>query len=273
VVIAANKPESLTSLALVSYGVAVRIGVSDPSLLERLPEHFPPGWKRARSPAVQEEFSVVRTRSKQRRAVWRLFRGGERIARATNARDLLKHLESWLRLTVAIRSPQRIFVHAGVVGWRGRALLLPGRSHSGKTTLVAALVRAGATYFSDEYAVLDEAGRVHPFPKPLSIRGPHGGAARKHPVEALGGRAATRSLPVGLVAVTRYRAGARWRPRTLSPAEGLFALLSNTPTALTRSEDALRTLNQVVLHAVTLRGARPEADRIVPLLLERLGKA
>jgi hypothetical protein len=273
VVIAAGTPEGLTTLALVSYGVPVRIGVSDASLLERLPEHFPPGWKRARSTAAEEEFSVVRARSKQRRAVWRLFRGGERIAQAASARDLLKHLESWLRLTIAIRSPQRIFVHAGVVGWRGRALLLPGRSHSGKTTLVAALVRAGATYFSDEYAVLDDTGRVHPFAKPLSIRGPDGGAARKYPVEALGGRAATRPLPVGLVAVTRYRAGARWRPRTLSPAEGLFALLSNTPTALTRSEDALRTLNRVVLNAVTLRGARAEADRIAPLLLERLGKA
>lgn len=270
--IAAGTPEGLTTLALVSYGVPVRIGVSDPSLLERLPEHFPPGWKPARSKSPEEEFSLVRARSRQRRAAWRLFRGSERIAQASNAGELLKHLESWLRLTVAIRSRQRIFVHAGVVGWRGRALLLPGRSHSGKTTLVAALVRAGATYFSDEYAVLDDAGRVHPFAKPLSIRRRDGTAARKYPVEALGGRAATRSLPVRLVAVTRYRPGARWRPRTLSPAEGLFALLSNTPTALMRSEDALRALNQVVLHAVTLRGARAEADQIAPWLLERLGE-
>jgi hypothetical protein len=57
----------------------------------------------------------------------------------------------------------------------------------------------------------------------------------------------------------------------LSPAEGLFALLSNTPTALTRSEDALRTLKQVVLHAKTLRGTRAEAEHIAPLLLEHLG--
>jgi hypothetical protein len=57
----------------------------------------------------------------------------------------------------------------------------------------------------------------------------------------------------------------------LSPAEGLFALLSNTPTALTRSEDAMRVLGVVVRHAVTLRGARAEAGEIAPLLLERLG--
>ena len=61
-------------------------------------------------------------------------------------------------------------MHAGVVGWNGRALLLPGRTLSGKTTLVAELLRAGATYYSDELAVLDARGRVHPFPKPLAIR-------------------------------------------------------------------------------------------------------
>ena len=265
--------ECLTTLSLESYGVPVRISVSDPSLLERLPAHFPPGWKSAPAQSAEEEFSLVRARPKHRRSQgrWQLFHGVDRIAEATNVDDLLNHLESWLRLTVAIRSPSRIFVHAGVVGWRGRALLLPGRSHSGKTTLVAALVRAGATYLSDEYTVLDEYGRVHPFAKPLSIRQPQSGRAQKCPVEALGGKAATRSLPVGLVVVTRHRQGARWRPRMLSPAEGLFALLSNTPTALTRSEDALRTLKQVVLHAKTLRGTRAEAEQIAPLLLEHLG--
>jgi hypothetical protein len=263
--------DCLTTLALVSYGVPVRIRVSDPSLVDRLPEHFPPGWRAAPLEAAHEEFSLVKARPRQGRDAWQLLRGTERIARAANVDDLLKHLESWLRLTVALQSPERIFVHAGVVGWRGRALLLPGRSCSGKTTLVAALVRAGATYLSDEYAVLSEDGRVHPFAKPLSIREPNGGAARKCPVEALGGKAAKRPLPVGLVAITRYRPQARWRPRILSPAEGLFALLANTPTALTRSEDALRTLTQAVRHAVTLRGARAEAGEIAPLLLERLG--
>ena len=64
---------------------------------------------------------------------------------------------------VANYAPDRVFVHAGVVAWRGRALVLPGTSFAGKTTLVAELVRAGAIYYSDEYAVLDEQGRVHPY--------------------------------------------------------------------------------------------------------------
>lgn len=265
----------LTTVSLVSYGVSVRVKVNDPCLLERLPQHFPPGWKSAPSEDAEEEFSLVRAGPKRGRGRdrWELFRGAERIAQAGSADDLLNHLESWLRLTVAIRSKERIFVHAGVIGWRGRALLLPGRSCSGKTTLVAALVRAGAIYFSDEYAVLDAEGRVYPFPKPLSLRQPGSGAVRKCPVQALGGKAATRPLRVGLVVVARYREGACWKPRTLSPAEGLFALLANTPTALTRSEDAMHALKQVVTQAVTIRSGRAEADLIAPLLLEHLSGA
>src|SRR4051795_2847365 len=35
------------------------------------------------------------------------------------------------------RSPRRVFIHAGVVGWNGGAILIPGASFSGKTRLVA----------------------------------------------------------------------------------------------------------------------------------------
>jgi hypothetical protein len=258
------------TLSLASYGVCVRIKANDPSVFDRLPQHLPPGWQPAPDEAAHEEFSLVRAPAKARRKTWQLLRGTERIADTATADELLKHFESWLRLTIAIRSPERIFVHAGVVGWNGRAVVVPGRSCSGKTTLVAALVRAGATYFSDEYAVFDDSGQVHPFVKPLSMRDPDGGPTRMCAVETLGGSAATESCSVGLVVATRYRRAVRWRPRTLSPAEGVFALLANTPTALTRSEDAVRTLTQVVNHAVTLRGSRPEADDIAPLLLERL---
>jgi len=78
--------------------------------------------------------------------------------------------ETDLQLYVAEMAPRRLFVHAGVVGWRGQAIIIPGRTFTGKTTLVAALVKAGATYYSDEYAVLDVRGRVHPYARPLGIR-------------------------------------------------------------------------------------------------------
>ena len=63
-----------------------------------------------------------------------------------------------------------VFLHAGVIGWRDRAFVFPGPSFAGKSTLIAELVRAGATYYSDEYAVVDEDGRVHPYARALQMR-------------------------------------------------------------------------------------------------------
>lgn len=89
-----------------------------------------------------------------------VYAGGARIARARELDEALRALESDLQLHVAVRSRRFVFVHAGVVGWRGRAILLPGRSHSGKSTLVAALLEEGAAYYSDEYALIaDPAAR------------------------------------------------------------------------------------------------------------------
>src|SRR5205085_12389371 len=110
---------------------------------------------------------------------------------------------------------RRPFVHAGVVGWNGRAIILPGKSMSGKSTLVAALVRAGATYYSDEYAVFDAQGRIHPYARPLSLRGEEGAPAKRCPAQELGGTPGNGPLRVGLVAAADYRPGASWRPRPL----------------------------------------------------------
>ena len=68
---------------------------------------------------------------------------------------------------VAFRAPDQIFLHAGAVAYLGRMIVLPAAALTGKSTLVAALVRAGATYYSDQFAVVDEQGRVHPYATPL----------------------------------------------------------------------------------------------------------
>ena len=81
--------------------------------------------------------------------------------------SLLTAFNKHAELLTAYRAQDCLFVHAGVVGWQGKAILIPGRSFSGKTTLVKALIEAGATYYSDEFAILDRQGLVHPYPLPL----------------------------------------------------------------------------------------------------------
>ena len=76
----------------------------------------------------------------------------------------LTMLESQIQGHIALDATEFVFIHAGVVADGGRAIVIPGLSFSGKTTLVRALVEAGAVYYSDEFAALDENGRVLPTP-------------------------------------------------------------------------------------------------------------
>jgi hypothetical protein len=257
-----------------SYGLRVGIRVNQPAVLERLPEHLPPGWKPAASPVVDHLYSLrVATtgRATAVRSFNLLYAGAARLARTRDLEEIFEPLESDLQMFVAEWARRRVFVHAGVVGWRGRAILIPGMSLSGKSTLVAALVRAGATYYSDEFAVLDDQGRVHPYARRLSLRREEGGSPRRCEPEEFGGRAGRQPLPVGLIAVTAYRAGARWRPRPLSPGQAVLALLANTVPARRRPAAVLAALQQVACHAVSLRGPRGEAEDIARPLMIKLG--
>jgi hypothetical protein len=257
-----------------AHGLRVGIRTNRPEALALLPERLPVGWKAATAPTVDLLYSL-RVGGEGPRPGLRhfhlLYRYADRLLRTQDLAEALCVLEDDLRLQVAERARNRLFVHAGVVGWQGRAILIPGRSHAGKTTLVAALVRAGATYYSDEYAVLDARGRVHPFPCPLSLRhGPEERIERRSAAE-LGGSEGRAPLPVGLVMVTHYRPGAPWRPRPLSPGQAAMALLANTVAARSRTRHALFLFQQIARHARGLKSTRPEAEAVAPLVLAAAG--
>ena len=261
-------------LSFVSYGREVGVRVNDPKILPRIESLLPPAWKPSPSPVVRRLYSVFVGGEGPRAGVRRLhlaYANTLRIARSADVEAVLEAFESDLRLYIAERARRRVFVHAGVVAWQGRAIVIPGRSFSGKSSLVAALVGAGATYYSDEYAVFDARGRVHPFPAPLSLRGAEGERPTRHSAESLGDGPGTRPLPVGLVAVSQYRHGARWRPRRLTPGQGILALLANTVPARERPAAALLALQQAVRHAPVLKGTRGEAAEVADLLLKNLG--
>ena len=199
-----------------------------------------------------------------------LYRGTERIARTHDLDTVYATLEDDLKLHVASASPSRVFVHAGVVGWRGGAIVLPGRSYAGKSVLVAALVRAGATYYSDEYAVLDERGRVHPFARALKLRTRRGAAVGQAPEEAPELAAGKRPLPVRLVVLTHYEPGASWRSERLSPGQAMLALMECTVPVRYRPEAALRALRAIVTRAPVMQGVRGEVEDAVEKLLSRV---
>jgi hypothetical protein len=261
-------------LSFKSYGVPVGIRVNNVELLDRVVEHLPPGWETSSTTIVERLYSIVAGGVGKRSNVRRfnlLYGNIARLARTVDLDQALEIFESDLQLHVAEAARRRVFVHAGVVGWRGQAIVIPGRSFSGKTTLVAELVRAGATYYSDEYAVLDARGRVHPYSKPLAIRDDATKKQKKYLVEALGGITGSKPLPVGLVVVSSYKQSARWRPRQVSAGKGALALLANTVSARRQPDVALSTLQQIVARAPILKGMRGEAKEMVESVLSYLG--
>lgn len=188
------------------------------------------------------------------------------LAERVPLNDAPQHLASSLHVSASCQATDALFVHAGVVGWEGRAILLPGRSHAGKTTLVQALVKAGATYYSDEFAVLDEAGRVHPYARPLAVRD-EAGHVRNQPVASIGGTAGTEPLPVGSVLALRYEPGAPWAPRALTPSRGALRLFENTVMARTRAAEALELFGRVMDGASAWEGSRDDAGAVAPRML------
>ena len=240
-------------------------------MLDEVWARLPAGWRPGRSPVVDHLVSfVVGNQAGPTRRLHLLYADARRLLRTTERHEALAMLENHLTQAVAEMTPRRLFVHAGVVGWKGRAILVPGASHTGKSTLVAALLAAGATYYSDEYAVLDPQGRVHPFPRALQLRDARDVATRVEP-EQLGSRRGLDPLPVGLVAVARYDQGARWRPARLTPGRALLELLSNTIVARSRPAVAMATLGRVVSHVPSFKGRRGEGGETAAWLLEAVG--
>ncbi|HXC48470.1 MAG TPA: hypothetical protein VNU20_09260 [Candidatus Sulfotelmatobacter sp.] len=256
-----------------TYGVHAGVRVSTAGMLPQISRLLPPGWKNSRRATMQRLYSLVVAQNGQRAGLRRmhiLYADSERIARAAELEQVLAALETDLHRYVAEASPDRTFLHAGVVGWKGRAILLPGRSLSGKTTLVRELLRLGATYYSDEFAVVDDSGRVHPFTRPLGIREDSTYAQTNYTAENLGAASGVKPLPLGAVVICKYKAGARWNPAPLSRGQGALELMANSIAVRNDPRQTLRRIQKLVRSTVFVRGTRGEANESAASILNLL---
>ena len=257
------------SIAFEAFGVAAEVAFSDPELEVLVREILPPGWRAIDPAGVRSRFSLERADADS----YNVTINRHLAIEHASLEVALGLIDADIRMLIATSTPDWIFVHAGVVALRGRALVIPGESFSGKTTLVRALVEAGATYYSDEYAVLDDDGMVHPYPRRLSIRSADGSTTAEHRIGELGGVAGEASAIVDTVALTRYRPGAEWRPTTISAGEGPVAMLANTVPAQQRPGQSLRTLARALRNSSVLVGDRGEASEAAHALFARLASA
>lgn len=254
------------SVAVEAFGVTVAVS-ADPQHFAAVSDFLPPHSRPVRRPPEQGRFALVKDTTDE--GLLNVVCDEKPVAGPFDLRLALGILDAELRMYIALHAPDHVFVHAGVVGIGERAIVLPGRSFAGKTTLVAALVRAGAEYWSDEYAVLDADGLVHPYPKPLSVRIDDTRATDEQPVESLGGRAGDRPLPAALIAFTTYRPGATFAPRPCTTGEGAIKLLEHSIAARSRPEQVLAAVRRATSDAVVLEGDRGDAAETASALLSR----
>ncbi len=258
------------SAAFEIYGVRIGVHTDSPELLRRI-ERAIDLQLRAVSRAIASEAAVYFFRIEIiSPGAYRLIGpGGEETFEGVDEKIVTGVLMSRLRLVIAERAEGKICVHAGVVGWKGKALVVPARTFAGKTTLIKELTNLGAIYYSDDCAVLDESGLVHPFPKTLSLRGLAGKFEQvEYPVEHFGGVRGQLPIPVRMILLTGYREKAPWRPRRLSVGQGVMELLSHTIPIRYNPEFALKVLNNALNRAIIVKMKRGEAKVFAVRLLK-----
>jgi hypothetical protein len=173
---------------------------------------------------------------------------------ATPAKSIALQSLLWHANRQAIdHSRGSVLVHASAAAHAGTALVLPGPMGAGKSTLVAALVRAGLDYLTDEVVAVDPgSGLVRPYPKYLSLDPGFGAPLPPTGVRAfLGdstlvaaddlrpGAAAREPAQPRIVVIPRYEPGATANLEPLRPAAALAALAQH---AFHIEADAARTL-------------------------------
>ena len=94
-------------------------------------------------------------------------------------RELQTATQLVTRALIGARAGQLLMLHAGAVSNAdtGASLVYVAPGGTGKTTLSRLLGRRFG-YLTDETVGIDETGRIHPYPKPLSVRRPAEGALK-----------------------------------------------------------------------------------------------
>jgi hypothetical protein len=261
------------SVGLVSHGVPFRLSAKSNVLLELMRQQAPFGSMEC--PVLHPEARTFALQCKGAQARYQVAMDDEVLASDEALSSALLELGGHLMIHVAEFAPDYVFLHAGVVAWQNRALLLPGVSHAGKSTLVAELVRAGATYYSDEFALLDTRGMVHPFSRELRMR--QSGREEQVPVALaqLKGRAGAGALPVAMVVFTEFTEQARWAPEPMTPGRAVLEMLLHATPVQRTPRRVMATLSATMRHATAWRSQRGEAHEVARLLLAALatGKA
>lgn len=231
-------------------------------LLEEVVGHLPPFFD-------QDQPAMASARVFEEDGSFALEVDGERPSRFVPTYPTLLDVATVLEVLLVERLPDLVAVHAGAIALDRQAILLPGRPQTGKTRLIMAWLREGARYLSDEFALLDDQGRVHPYPRLLAMR--EGSQIRRVPPESLGSAAVDTSCAVSSVAVLTYdEQTADLDAAHLSSSDIWLRLMEHCISVHARPEPSFATLTTVAAAARGVEGRRGEATEALPKLRDLL---
>ncbi len=254
-----------------SYGVDVTVESNSSELLDEAGEIARKSLLGNLTPSKARKPDVIFRLDQYGPQTYRLSVNAQEIAGGRSRRKFLKFFDAMLRATVGEYAPNLVFLHAGVVGWRGRAIVMPADSFKGKSTITAELVRRGAAYYSDDFALINENGLVHAFPREISMRDDAYRPFTMSP-ESIGGRRTEKPIPLGTILFTGYKKGAKWRPKVLSAGQGLLELIPFALSFRRNPEFCLRVLNSAAARAIIASSPRGTAEEFAPLILDFVDK-
>ncbi len=263
------------TFAFRAFGLNIGIELCDPVHPDDLAGSLPPGHEPVAAGQLDRTFRLRwldAEASPALREGFHWFDEDEFRRFASTQEQAVEYAESVIEHYVAEFSPDFTFIHAGVVTWRGRAIVLPGTSRAGKSTLVRALVNAGAAYFTDEYAVLDADGIVYPYLRHLSQReGPFGPAGRVDlAAHAPSVEEARKGAPVALIVLTRFEDGGAWQAERLGPGAAMMSISQHVIAIRRRPEAAFPVMRRIVEGAVVFEGIRGDATDAAAHILAAL---
>ncbi len=248
---------------LCAFGCQIQATASSEDAFETLQQYIFPSIPRFTNAGAAPD---LRIQIEKAESQFRLYVNDSQVSASGELMSLVPDLIQRIDQTIVSSLKTLRAVHAGAVRLGDRVLLLPGYSHSGKSRIVAELLRRGANYFSDEYALVDDEGRIHAYPRPLLLRN---GSPNRIPVLVQEHRiqGASAAAPVGWIMELQYHVDCAWHVSTVGQGEGLLMLLRHTPHVLAEAPDLLGRFQRVAAGAKCFTGRRMDAERAVDEIL------
>jgi HprK-related kinase A len=270
------------------FVVAINVASRETALIDEIAEFYGP-YPRAARGELPDFVIELRSRGfgRLRRQIQAYLDGHVRY-QAAPAHLGLPMLESGLNWLVWTATARFLLVHAAVLERDGSAVVLPGPSGVGKSTLCAALVARGWRLLSDEVAMIrPQDGLLQPYPRPISLKNesiemiaglmPDAHFSRRFNGTTKGTVAFMRAPPQaiaradvtarpGVVLFPKYAAQA---PVALAPLEKAQAFMrlvdhsSNYLTLLQSGFDTLASLVEACDHYALTYGALDEAVAVI----------